>query len=263
MTLAEFGKLRGNYLADPENLFKLGSVFGCCTENNQNNCQTIFTGTVNNARKLASVTITHPDGTTITASTTLPVKQTNGKMIADVYGQIPVTNPSRIEEWLTKVLELFEYDIYLRVTYAGGVLTITHRGRATLSAITFDNASVMATPVPCCEIIPVRVWKFTGVDEIGDFNFTGGNPVELDNNPYAYTGTAADEVTAATLQDDVATALDSLGTSDGFTYIKTEVTINNASGGYTIKIWTLEDQPILVGTNKFSFCEMDEMFYCD
>ena len=34
----------------------------------------------------------------------------------------------------------------------------------------------------------------------------------------------------------------------------------NAQSGYTIKIWTLEDEPIIVGDGAFAFCEMDEMY---
>lgn len=262
MNLIEFGKLRGNYHADPENLFKLGGVYGCCTENNPANCQRIFTNTVANTRKLASVVITHPDGSSITAYTTLPITQANGKVIAPAYGQIAVTDTAKVEEWLTKVLELYEYDIYLRVSYAEGALTIEHRGRAVLSAITFDNASTMSEPTPCCTIVPVRVWKYVGVDAIDNFEFNGGTPVALSGNPYEYTGTSVDTTTAATLQADVIDALDSL-IDDGYSYIKVEVSVNNAQSGYTIKIWTLEDEPVIVGDGAFAFCEMDEMFLCD
>lgn len=39
---------------------------------------------------------------------------------------------------------------------------------------------------------------------------------------------------------------------------------NNSEGGYTIKIYTLEDEPVLVGSDgKFAFCEMTELFLCD
>jgi hypothetical protein len=263
MNLIEFGKLRGNYYADPENLFKLGGVYGCCTENNPANCQRIFTNTVANTRKLDRVTITHPDGTAQTVYTTLPITQVNGKVIAPAYGQILVTDANRIEEWLTKVLELFEYDIYLRVSYAGGALTIEHRGRAVLSAITFDNASTMSTPSPCCEIVPVRVFKYVGVDTIGNLIFNGGTPVALAGNPYEYTGVSTDVTTAATLQADVIDALDTLVAEDGYSYIEATVVVNNAEGGYTIKIYTLEDEAVQVGADaKFAFCEMTERFLC-
>jgi hypothetical protein len=264
MNLIEFGKLRGNYHADPENLFKLGGVYGCCSENAPDNCQRIFTNTVANTRKLASVTITHPDGSSITALTTMPITQANGKVIAAAYGQIAVTDAAKVEEWLTKVLELYEYDIYLRVSYAGGALTITHRGRAVLSAITFDNGSTMSEPTPCCEIVPIRVWKYVGVDQIGNFVFNGGTPAALANNPYEYTGTSTDLVTAATLKADVIDTLDGLVADDGYSYIDVEVSVNNAEGGYTIKIYTLEDEPVLVGSDgQFAFCEMTERFLCD
>lgn len=261
MALVDFGKLRGNYLADPENLLKLADDW-CCGTNYPAPCQETFSGTVNSARKLDHVTITHPDGTAMTVYTTLPITQSNGKQIAPAYGQIAVTDTAKLEEWLTKVAELFEFDIYLRVTYVGGTLTIVHRGRTLFSGITFDNASTMSAADVCCDIVPLRVWKYVGVDAIGNFVFGGGTPVVLANNPYEYTGTSVDETTAATLQTDVIDALDSLA-DDDFTYFKAEVKVNNAQNGYTIKVWTTVDEPILVGDSSFAFCEMDEAFICE
>jgi hypothetical protein len=56
------------------------------------------------------------------------------------------------------------------------------------------------------------------------------------------------------------TVLDGLA---GYTYERVEVSIANASGGYTIKIYTTETIPVTVDGVYFVYCDLSEEFICE
>lgn len=257
LSKAKLGKLRGNTHANPGNLVKLAADW-CCDATTAPTCEDTYSGAVNNARTLASVTIELPDATLVVVPTTLPIKQANGKVVADTYGLIPVTNPARMQDFIWRALSLFEFDIKVEIGYESGTLTVQHIGKTKLKTLTFDNASTVS-PTRCCTSVMLQVFKLSVVGVVGDLAY-GGDTADLAGNPYDYSGIAlADEATAVELQNDVTTALNSLS---GYTFERVEVSVANAAGGYTIKVFTTNSTPVVFGDTPMAYCELSEEFIC-
>lgn len=253
----QFGRLRGNALANPGNLVKLSADW-CCGASSIPTCEDTYEAVTSNALLVASVTIEQADGTLTVVSTTAPIKQANGKVISDAFGLIPVTDAAKLERFLWKALELYEYDIKVAVDYTGGTLSVTHIGKTRLKTITYSTgASVQLTR--CCTLVVLQVFKATVVGTIGDFGYDG-DTASLANNPYEYSGIpATDTATAQILHDDVVAALNTLA---GYTYERVEVSIANASGGYTIKVFTQISTPLTIDGTAMAYCELSEEFIC-
>ena len=253
----QFGRLRGNALANPGNLAKLSADW-CCGASSIPTCEDTYSATTNNALLVASIVIEQADGTLTTVLTTAPIKQANGKVIADTFGLIPVTNPTLLQKFLWKALELYEYDIKVDVTYSGGTLAITHIGKTKLKSITYSTGATVST-TRCCTLVALQVYKATVTGVVGDVTYNG-DTAALANNPYDYTGVAlTDAATATQLQADMATALDSL---TGYTYERVEVSIANAAGGYSIKVYTQTVTPPAIDDVFMVYCDLSEEFVC-
>lgn len=253
----QFGRLRGNQHANPGNLAKLSADW-CCGASSIPTCEDSYDAVTSNALLVASVTIEQADGTLTVVSTTAPIKQANGKVIHDTFGLIPVTNAVLLQKFIWKALELYEYDIKAEVAYSGGRLSVTHIGKTALKSITYSTSATVNL-TRCCTLVALQVFKATVTGVVGDIGFEGDTGT-LASNPYDYTGIAlTDAATAATLQTDMATVLDGLA---GYSYERVEVSIANASGGYTIKIYTTEVIPVTVGDVYFVYCDLSEEFIC-
>ncbi len=253
----QFGRLRGNQHSNPGNLAKLSADW-CCGASSIPTCEDTYSAVTSNALLVASVTIEQADGTLTVVSTTAPIKQENGKVIHDTFGLIPVTNAELLQKFIWKALELYEYDIYAHVAYEGGSLTVTHIGKTALKSITYSTGATVNL-TRCCTLVALQVFKMTVTGVVGEVGYAGDTGT-LASNPYDYTGIAlTDAATAATLQGDMVTVLDGLA---GYTYERVEVSIANASGGYTIKIFTTQVIPVSIDGAYFNYCDLSEEFIC-
>lgn len=79
-----------------------------------------------------------------------------------------------------------------------------------------------------------------------------GSSNNLDNDPYAYTGTpATDESTASTLATDVASELTALSVP----YKSVEVTVNDTAGGYDILVRMQYGTVVSIDGTELEFCK--------
>lgn len=226
----------GLYRANPDaqdNVLKLTDECSCEAAAA---CQDYSTGTVADARTVASITY---DGVVYPTPTGALAK-------------------SGLQAFIQSIIDTKEVDGYVKVTYVGTTLTVTHVGEGTLSVITYDNASTTSL-TRCCTLLSRYINEpLSVVGAVGPLEW-GGDSVALDNTPYAHTGTLLDDnATAAELEEDLGTALTALGVP-GYEVTVTNDTVNSK---YIITLITASGDPVKIGDVYFEVASYGQEFIC-
>ena len=146
------------------------------------------------------------------------------------------TGTADIENAIVAEVSKFEKNVWVKVSYAGGNLTIRHIGDLRLSEVSLSDVGGGSSQSTSNlsnvqQISTLSLYDVFG--QIGPLNFNGTN-VSLANETYDWTGTpATDAATATQLGTDIATAFGTLG----ITLVGTPtVTANEATASYDISL---------------------------
>lgn len=167
---------------------------------------------------------------------------------------IPVSDTQAIEDFICSVLLKREFDVIVTVKLDGTTLTITHIGQGVIGGITYSNGAGTVTRL--CDTAVICEYKSLVVGDVSPLG-DGTTSQALANTPYAYSGTTAtDDATAATLKDDIESALLAVG----IPYISTEVTVNVLAEAYEVSIKAVDGTKIYFGTKQLVACNCEEAF---
>lgn len=248
-SIKEFGQKKANPQARRTNNLKLANQTECPE---LVTCEDTLTGNVAADRRIASVTY---NGQVF--STTADVVSPGGEVFMRAPGLIDPADSETLDAWLNAVVEVYEFNRFVKATYEGVVFTLVHRGQCEITAVTLDNATVI-NATRCCTIAAATKWLVNIVGDPGDFAHDG-NTQALANAPYAYSGTlATDQATAATLKTDVEAAL----TAVAFAFEKVEVNVNTVLEAYEVLIYSTTTTALTVGGEAPTNCGLVEFFSC-
>lgn len=167
---------------------------------------------------------------------------------------IGVDEPAALKAALEDHISKTYFNVWVNVTYVGGVLTVDHIGQGTLSSIAHSNPGNITLSRACTV---VSICEMVGFLEGASGPIGDGTSTEvLANTPYNYTGVAGtDATTAGTLKTDLETALTALSVD----YKSVSVTVDDVMGAFYVVIKAKKNTTILNGSNRFTEqkCEID------
>lgn len=234
--LHEYGRLRANPDAQDDNSVKLSD----CDQPAA--CQDLWDAqTITNTETILSLNYNPGDGV---VSIPIPAEdqvQVDDATLADV---------------IAKALKAYEYDTYVRASYAAGDLTLKHVGEGTLVSFVTSGGVKTADSRTCttvykCDHVADNLAGILGPVTDGD-----GGSEALANDPYAWTGTpATDDSTAGDLQTDLGTALTALGiTTDSIT------AVNNGVDGYLVTVRANSPKTIILNGTQLRQTNCSQVF---
>lgn len=207
-SINEYGRRRANPKANTNNLIHLPACDDCSNDDLDTICQ-------ESGSKAATAGVS-ATGVILDGETTLfpqPVLMSN-------------VNSGALVEAVNDVIDALETDPVFSARYEAGTLTVSHVGYLNLEAIVMSSGGNLTTAQKCV-VVTECDYKITAVGEI-DLN-----GVELENSPYAYSGTAAtDATTAASLKADLESEL----TSQNIVVNSVTVEVNDELSAYDITV---------------------------
>jgi hypothetical protein len=159
----------------------------------------------------------NPSEDTYSAATTgnLTAIQFNGETLTlESPVLISAGTVTEVQEAIEKLIEKYEGNLYVRVTYDSGTVTIRHVGDLRLSQIAISDVAsgALQSTSQLSNLVTVGDFTLNGVfGQLGPIQY-GESSQSLGNDPYNWTGTpATDNATASTLATDLGTAFTALG----------------------------------------------------